>query len=236
MSVSILFPVLLLLVALLAVRYTRKLTPVGTLTAGLLAVAIYQGCGYSGIALLGGFFVLGTGVTLWRRADKIAMGVADAASSRRNAGQVLANGGVAGVLGGLAWAMPGYSNLCVLLMAGAFAAAAADTVSSELGVLYGRRCFNILTLRPDKKGLDGVISWEGTLLGMAGALLMGLILWAGTGIQALGLVVVAGTCGNLLDSWLGARFERGGLVSNDLVNLLNTSAGAAVMTLLWWLV
>lgn len=78
-----------------------------------------------------------------------------------------------------------------------------------------------------------MVSWEGTLLGMAGALLMGMVLWAGSGIQALGAVVVAGTCGNLLDSWLGARFERKGQLTNDAVNLLNTGAGALVMAL-WY--
>lgn len=229
----LLWPSLILLLVLAFVWYARKLTLGGTITAGMLAVVIYAGTGVAGITLLGGFFVLGTGATLWRKQDKIKAGWAEKESSRRNAGQVLANGGVSSLLGLLAWLVPAQAAICLWMMAGAFSAAAADTLSSELGVLYGRRFINIRSLRPDQKGLDGVISLEGTLMGIGGSMLVALLLWLISGIQAIVPVLLAGTIGNLLDSYLGAVFERHGLLHNNWVNACNTLAGAVVMGLLF---
>lgn len=222
---------ILLLLLLVLVWYTRKLTLAGTLTAGVLAVLIFKGTGWTGIALLGTFFVLGTGVTLWGKKEKVRAGLSDAESVRRNAGQVLANGGVAGVLGLAAWIFPDYQHGLVLMMAGAFSVAAADTLASELGVLYGRQFYNIRTLRTDTRGLDGVISLEGTLLGMAGSGIIALVLGAVGSIWAVGSLLLAGTAGNLLDSWLGATLERKGRISNNVVNAANTLTGAAFMGL-----
>ncbi|OLY93266.1 DUF92 domain-containing protein [Cnuella takakiae] len=224
-------PLILLLIVLGLVWYTRKLTVAGTLVAGVLAGVIFKGTGWTGIVLLGAFFMLGTGVTLWGKKDKVIAGLSDAESSRRTAGQVLANGGVAGLLGLAAWMFPVYQPALLLMMAGSFSAAAADTLASELGVLYGRRFYNINSFKPETKGLDGVVSLEGTLLGMAGSLIIALLLGAVGGVWQVGALLLAGTAGNLLDSWLGATLERKGRLSNNLVNAANTLAGAAVMWL-----
>lgn len=225
---------LVLLPVLVWTFFARKLTLAGTLVAGLMAFAIFAGAGRTGTLLLGGFFILGTGVTLWRKSEKIKAGLAENETSQRNAGQVLANGGVGMALGIAAWLFPEYAEQFQMMMAGAFAAAAGDTCSSELGVLYGRNFYNIRTGKRDEKGLDGVISLEGTLLGVAGSFLIALIyvVSAGAGWKAGLLVVVAGTVGNLTDSYLGATLERGGVLGNNRVNLANTAAGAGVIALL----
>ena len=92
---------------------------------------------------------------------------------------------------------------------------------------------NILTLKPDTKGLDGVVSIEGTLAGLAGSVLIALIycLGFGWGIFAL-LVIISGTAGNLFDSLIGAGLERRGYIGNDLVNFLNTVFAALAAYLL----
>ncbi|WP_217278568.1 DUF92 domain-containing protein [Hymenobacter sp. BRD67] len=147
----------------------RKLTVVASLVGGGVGLLIYLGTGFTGLALLGLFFGLGTAASAWKVADKRRLGLAEANKGRRTAGQVLANAGVAGLLGLLSWQYPALAPLGGLLLAGSFAAATADTLASELGNVYGHRFYNILTFRPDKRGLDGVISLEGTLLGLAGS-------------------------------------------------------------------
>ncbi|RZK61521.1 MAG: DUF92 domain-containing protein [Hymenobacter sp.] len=186
-----------------------KLTLPAVWTGGALGVGIYLGAGFLGLGLLALFFGLGTAASAWRVADKRRLGLAEANRGRRTAGQVLANAGVAGLLGLVAWQLPTHAPLCRLMLAGSFAAATADTLASELGNIYGRRYVNILTFRPDERGLDGVISLEGTLLGLAGtALVAGCYCLIHGWQPAFWVLLVAGTVGNLSDSVLGATVER----------------------------
>jgi uncharacterized protein (TIGR00297 family) len=94
--------------------------------------------------------------------------------------------------------------------------------------MRGRAC------RPDRKGLDGVVSIEGLLIGVGGAALIATIFVIGRGWNGITFLVItfSGVFGNWVDSVLGALFERKGQLSNDLVNLLNTLAGALLAVLL----
>jgi uncharacterized protein (TIGR00297 family) len=217
--------------------WAKKLTSLAAGVGGLLGLAIYLGAGFTGLALLALFFGLGTAASAWKVADKRRLGLAEANKGRRTAGQVLANAGVAGALGLLAWGQPAHAALYQLMLAGSLAAAAADTLASELGNVYGRRYYNIITLRPDQRGLDGVISAEGTLLGAVGsALLAAVHCLGGSGWwPAFGVLLLAGTVGNLSDSLLGATLERRHYVGNNVVNGLNTLIGALVAAGIWWL-
>ena len=206
-----------------------KLTLAAAGTGGGLGLLIYLGSGFAGLALLALFFGLGTAASGWRVADKRRLGLAEENRGRRTAGQVVANAGVAGLLGLLAWQLPPHAPLARLMLAGSFAAAAADTLASELGNVYGRRYYDVLTLRPDARGRNGVVSLEGTALGLAGsaALAAAYCLGFGGG-PAFGWLLVAGTAGNLADSVLGATLERRGYLGNNAVNFLNTLTGALV--------
>ncbi|MBC6990107.1 DUF92 domain-containing protein [Hymenobacter sp. BT491] len=208
---------------------TGKLTRAGAGTGGALGLLIFLGTGYTGLGLLILFFLLGSGATVWQRATKQRWGVAEAHHGRRTAAQVVANAGVAGAAALASWVLPAHAPLCQLLLAGSLAAATADTLSSELGTVYGRRFYNILTLRPDTRGRDGVVSAEGTLLGLTGSILLAGVATLGFGwpqAYSFWVVALAGTVGNLADSVLGATLERRGILSNDTVNLLNTLTGA----------
>lgn len=204
-----------------------KLTLAGVWVGGLLGLLIFLGSGFGGLSLLALFFGLGSAASAWKGADKRRLGLAEANEGRRTAGQVLANAGVAGVLGVVAWRFPGQAPLARLLLAGSFAAATADTLASELGNVYGRRYYNVLTGRPDVRGENGVVSAEGTLLGLAGSALVAGAYCAAFGWgPAFGWLLVAGTAGNLADSVLGATLERRGYVGNNVVNFLTTLLGA----------
>jgi len=124
---------------------------------------------------------------------------------------------------------PEAEDLFVFLIACSLSSAIADTLSSELGVIYGNRHYHSVTFKKDARGADGVISAEGTLIGAGASLLIALPyqflfyrdfpFW---------MVIVAGVTGNYADSILGALFERKGIIGNDTVNFLNTCTGVAV--------
>jgi uncharacterized protein (TIGR00297 family) len=223
----------ILIVGMVLSVKAKKLNPTGALTGGVLGFAIFLGAGLTGLAMLGVFFIVGSLVTSWRLKDKIAAGLAEANKGQRTASQALANGGVAGILGLLAWLYPAKADLFQLMIAAGFASATADTCSSELGNVYGRHYYNILTLRPDVRGLDGVISVEGTALGLLGSCLIACLYGFGFGWGwSIIWILIAGTIGNLSDSVLGATLERKGYLKNDAVNFLNTLIGALVALLL----
>ncbi len=211
---------------------TGKLTLRGAGTGGLLGILIFLGAGFTGLVLLSVFFLFGSAASAWRRADKQRLGLAEANQGRRTAAQALANAGVASIAGLLSWLICAYAPFFQLLLAGSLAAATADTLSSELGNVYGRRFYHILTLRPDVRGRDGVVSLEGTLLGLGGSALIAAVYSIGLGeYRNFGWVLLAGAVGNLADSVLGATLERKGLLSNNAVNTLNTLVGAGTAAL-----
>lgn len=216
----------------LASAFLHKLTGPAAATGILLGFCIYKGGGYTDIAMLAIFFVLGTAATSLHAKQKQALKIAEDDKGRRRAGQVIANAGVAGICGLLAWQFPQKAAVLQLMIAGSFSAATADTLSSELGNIYGRRYYNIRTFKKDQRGLNGVISLEGTLCGMAGSTIIAIMYAIGFGWNKTFLwIIIAGTIGNFADSLLGATLERRGYLGNNAVNFLNTLTGAIVCLL-----
>jgi uncharacterized protein (TIGR00297 family) len=212
----------------------KKLTWPGALAGGVIALCIYAGAGFTGMALLAVFFIMGTGATAFKKEWKEQAGIVAREESTRTAGQVLANGGVAAVLGLSAMFFPEKAFAIQVMLAASLASATADTLSSELGVVYGRRFYNICTFRTDVRGRDGVVSGEGTLAGLAGSGIITLVYALGFGFSVhLLWIIVAGTAGNLFDSYLGATLERAQRLSNNAVNALNTAFAAGVAGILY---
>ena len=220
------FCFLLAVVVLVSVN-AGKLTLGGGLTGGLIASIVFIGAGYNGLLMLAAFFIFGTATTWWKKVEKQAFKSRNDQSGKRNLGQVLANGGIAALAGLLAYLIPSQAGLFRLMMAASLSSAMADTLSSELGMIYGHSFYNIVSFKKDEKGLDGVVSLEGTAIGIAGSIIVALIYALGFGwnMQVL-FIVFAGTIGNLSDSVLGALLERKHVINNDLVNFLNTLIAA----------
>ena len=162
----------------------------------------------------------------------------------RNAAQVIANLGVAGLfasmigisitaycLGSLQEREAEYIGLMTLPMLAALAEATADTVSSEVGQAIGGRPFLITSWQRVTPGTDGAISLTGTAAGIAASAVV-----VASGIPATGtrprdclLALVCGTAGLFFDSVLGATVERKGWIGNDLVNFLSTAVAASMV-------
>ncbi|HVW96263.1 MAG TPA: DUF92 domain-containing protein [Mucilaginibacter sp.] len=212
---------------------TDKLTVPAALLGFLTGSMVFAGGGYSCLSMLIFFFFAGTWATGWQAKQKQQMGLAQEAKGRRTAGQVFANGGMAAILCCISFFKPQFAAVLQLMAAGSIAAATADTLSSELGTVLGKRFYNILSFKRDKRGLDGVVSLEGSLAGLAGSVIIGLIYITGhhDGVRVL-WIAVAGMTGNLADSVLGATLERKGVIGNNTVNFLNTAIGAFTCLLL----
>jgi uncharacterized protein (TIGR00297 family) len=230
---NLLSVIVVLICGAVAAVVLKKLTIAGAVTGTLLGCLIWLGVGWVGIFFMSAFFLLGTTATSWGRREKEKLGVAQEAKGKRNAGQVLANGGAGGLLGLIACTFPQQVELITLMIAAAFSSATADTLSSELGTIYGKQFYNILNFKKGRRGRDGVISTEGLLFGMAGSAFVAIIYAAAFGWDRFFFwIILAGTIGNITDSYLGATVERKGIIRNDVVNFLNTAVAALFILLI----
>lgn len=213
---------------------SRKIDLPGGLCGGLLAWLIFLGWGLSGLLALGLFFVFGSFASHYRWRDKAALGAAQEHRGKRSVRHALANGGVAGLCGLLAWLFPADGAIWGVALYASLASATADTLASEFGTLFGKNFVNILNFKPDQRGSDGVVSLEGTLIGAAGALAIAIafaLTQPGARIFDVALIALAGFWGNYFDSVLGATLQRRGYMTNDTVNFANTAAAALFVLL-----
>ncbi len=190
--------VLAAVVAAAAYR-VRALTQSGAFAAWGVGAVTFGVGGWTAAGALLTFFATSTALSRWRKIRKDALGYEK--GGRRDAGQVLANGGVAAacLLLTLWGVKPG-----TLLFLAALAAANADTWATEIGSALGGQPFDIRTGRKANAGESGAVSLPGTMAALAGAALLGLF----AGGWASGLVVTAaGFSGALLDSLLGAAAQ-----------------------------
>lgn len=212
----------------------RKLTAFATLIAAVIAICLFIGVGVGGVVLLAAFFIMGVMATAWKHHEKLQDAVLQRDDSQRDARQVMANGGVPALLGiaGICW--PDSAPLMLLMTACSCSSAAADTLSSELGVVYGRTAYDILTFRKAKPGDNGLISFAGTVSGLLGSMVIAIIYCVFTEWNAVHflIIIATGTAGNLFDSLIGATLERRRLIGNNAVNFLNTLLAALLGGLL----
>jgi uncharacterized protein (TIGR00297 family) len=248
MSASILGGGLAAVVSGLA-YWRRALTLDGAVAAAAVGWIVFARGGLAGAAALLAFFASSTLLSRVGQARKQRSPLAQAKGAQRDAWQVLANGGVATLCFGL-----GQRSAAI----GALAAAGADTWATELGLLARQPPRLITTLRSVDPGTSGGVTPEGLLASLGGALTVGLgaTLFGVGGRRALQGAVLAGVGGALVDSLLGATIQavyrcpscdisteapvhprcgastvhQHGLewMTNDVVNLLATLAGAGI--------
>ena len=191
---------------------------------------------HGGLMPLLAVFVLTYVATKIGRAQKERLGSAESKRGR-NAAQVAANLGIASLAASFPYGafrpqqalLPSLAAITAFASLTALAEAAADTVSSEIGQVFGGEPRMITTFRKVAKGSDGGITLAGTLAGVFASLLVMVIGFAAMhGARfphdwvSICLGAAGGAFGLLFDSVLGAVLERRGRLNNDAVNFLST--------------
>lgn len=218
-----------------------------TLTAG----------GWTAAFVLLTFFTSSSLLSRWRAQRKRRMEWLTARGTQRSAAQVIANGGIA-TLSIVLYLLTGDADWW-LAFAGAYAAANADTWSSEIGALSPTPPRHLLTGKRVQAGDSGGVTPLGLLAGSAGSLLVATAAgWlVPLPFSQVASVAIGGFTASLVDSLLGATVQvryqcvrcgeqvesarhcgtpapySGGWrwVTNDTVNLLCTMTGAGLALL-----
>ena len=215
----------------LIARALRGVTTSGSVAGGVVCFLLMLAAGWGGFAALCTVFVLTWAATRLGYRRKQELGSAEARAGR-SAAQVLANLSVAGVVG-ILYLVNHDSRLLAAAMA-ALAEVAADTLSSEIGLVLGGTPRLVTTWKAVPPGTNGAITAFGTLAGVCAAGIIALVSTAGRvlAIRVLPVCIVGALAGTVADSILGATLERKGSLGNNSVNFLSTAVAALVVWLL----
>lgn len=222
----------------------KLLTPAGLIHAWILGVLIWGTLGWQGYLVIMFYFLVGSGVTRIGMAQKEAEGIAEKRSGARGPENVWGSALTAALcaLGTLVVSLGDRGveaqfilSLLTLGYVASLSTKLSDTCASEVGKAYGKRTFLITTLQPVARGTEGAVSLEGTLAGVVGSLAIALIGWGVGLIDLLGIgwCVVAAFIATNLESVIGATLQtKVEWLTNEVVNIINTSIGAIVAVLL----
>lgn len=182
----------------------------GAWGAALMGSVIFGLGGLKWAALLLTFFITSSALSKMFKQRKKEVNLKYAKGSRRDWGQVFANGGV-GMFVVLLHLLYPQALWPWLAFAGAFATANADTWATELGIFSPSEPRLITSWMQVPKGTSGGVSLVGTLATTAGAALVGVIGWMFTPElswwEFISAVTLAGLLGSLIDSLLGATVQ-----------------------------
>lgn len=183
--------------------------------SGAWAAAFVGGLvfGFGGIAwavLLLTFFISSSALSRAYAERKITLSEKFSKGSRRDYGQVLANGGLGAVLACSHAFFPNQIWLFIAF-AGSIAATNADTWATELGVLSPVPARLITTGRVVERGASGGVTLLGYLAAFGGAALIaleaGAFVFSDNFFTLAGVVILAGLVGSTFDSFLGATVQ-----------------------------
>lgn len=197
---------LALLVVVPALRFGWLSVSGGVCALVVGSVTLTAGGRTAAVVLLT-FFASSSLLSRWRAQSKRRMEWLTARGIQRDASQVLANGGIA-TLSIALYLLTGDARWW-LAFAGAYAAANADTWSSEIGALSPTPPRHLLTGKRVQTGDSGVVTPLGLLVGGTGSLLVAIV--AGVLVPVpfsqVAWVAIGGFVASLVDSLLGATAQ-----------------------------
>jgi uncharacterized protein (TIGR00297 family) len=202
----------------------RSLSTAGAVAAAVLGTVVFGLAGAAWAIVLLAFFVSSSLLSKLFHVKKRGIDANFAKGSRRDASQVFANGGVAGLIALTFFLLNMFDapqdvlHFLWLAFAASLGAANADTWGTELGVLNPRQPLFITTFRRVPKGTSGAVSLAGSLAALSGSMLVALVALccrlfglAPAGVISIWLdfvlISAAGLLGAFVDSFLGATMQ-----------------------------
>ncbi|MGB3560703.1 MAG: TIGR00297 family protein [Geitlerinemataceae cyanobacterium] len=219
----------------------KLLTPAGYIHAWILGVLIWGCLGWRGYVLVMFYFLVGSGVTRIGKAQKEAEGIAEKRGGARGPENVWGSALTATVCALGVWTIGTFQissfpiEFLLLGYVASFATKLSDTSASEVGKAYGKRTFLITTLQPVSRGTEGAVSLEGTLAGIVASVAIALLGWGLGLIDEIGILlcILSAFVATNLESVIGATLQSDfDWLTNEVVNILNTTIGAIVAILL----
>jgi uncharacterized protein (TIGR00297 family) len=189
----------------------------GAMAACLLGTIVFGLGGFAWAVVLMGFFISSSVLSKLFKRRKADLEEKFSKGSKRDAWQVWANGGVAGIFLILHAIFPD-SSWPWLAFCGTMAAVNADTWATELGVLSKKNPINLVTGQSLEAGESGGVTSLGTFAAFLASLfiaILAILFWpaflqepigAETWILLTG-ITAAGVFGSLVDSFLGATVQ-----------------------------
>jgi uncharacterized protein (TIGR00297 family) len=199
----------------------RALSWDGAVAACLVGGTVFGFGGVGCAVLLVLFFASSSVLSFFKSGDARKQRAAETfeKGDRRDAAQVLANGGMA-ALAALSLGLTAGNTAAIFFGAfvGALAAATADTWATEIGVLSKSEPRMVTTDKIVPVGTSGGVTWLGSIAAMTGAGLIGTVasllvffpFFSVPSIQPFSLFLaglLGGTAGMLSDSLLGATLQ-----------------------------
>ncbi len=188
--------------------WKKALTVSATVVAVLIMVGISAFTGYAGLVAFGVSFVgaVVIGFVGKRKREEREADV-HARKGARGVVQVLANSLPSFILG-LIWFVTG--KTCFLVgSVTAVTAGFADSAASDVGILSDGKVINIVTFKPQPRGLSGGVSLLGTVAALVASTTVAAAVFAvgGIGAKSLPVVALVGFMGTIIDSVLGGSVQ-----------------------------
>jgi Raf kinase inhibitor-like YbhB/YbcL family protein/uncharacterized protein (TIGR00297 family) len=208
--------IILAAIIALAAYLAKSLCWSGAVAAFILGSVIFGIGGLTWSILLLAFFLSSSVLSRLFKKRKLAVEEKFSKGSRRDAGQVAANGAVAGILT-ILFPLLGNPGWVWAAFAGTLAAVNADTWATELGVLSKASPRLITTGKVVEPGTSGGISITGTLATLGGAIFIAipavvfkppsLSFTVENNFLFFLIISISGLTGSLIDSLLGATLQ-----------------------------
>jgi len=186
----------------------KFLTLSGSIATFILASFIFGLGGIKWSVPIMTFFILSSILSKLRKKKNESVEIYFEKSGVRDYLQVIANGGLGGIL--VILNAVKHNEIYYMIYLATLSAVCADTWATEIGTWKKTATYNILNLKPVAQGVSGGISLPGTIGAVLGsiAILFSGILWIDISyIHYTILIIAAGVFGCVIDSILGATIQ-----------------------------